>query len=352
MLDRRGATTAVAVLAIGPGLIAHVDKWLSPDDTEDVGPRTPRSGRDRGLISEEEVARLEYDAEVFLTFDDQFGGGLRRKAVVGQLNEVADILRETRDGAMSRRLFRVASQLAETAAMMSWDSGQQAKAQRYYILALRAAREAGEYAFGAYILGSMARQLLCLGHPDDALELVRIAQDGARGRATPTVLAMLHTREAWAYAKLGRVQGFRRATGKAEDALANARPDEDPHWIRYFDDSELAGLTGGRLLELCRDDPRHAEMAQTHIERAINLRRPKYLRAYALDQAKLAQVHLLRRDLEQAAQVGNQALDTAEKTHSDRVRERLQMLYTGVVPYARVPAIRDFSDRLRTYLSA
>jgi hypothetical protein len=351
MLNRRGATKAIAALSIGPALIEHVEKWLSPNDAEHIEPKTVGSGRD-SLVTEEGVARLEHTAEVFRTWDDQFGGGLRRKAVVGQLNEVADILDDTRGGAMSRRLFRVASQLAETAAMMSWDSGQQAKAQRYYILALRAAREAGEYAFGANILGSMARQLLYMGHPDDALELVRIAQDGASGRATPTVLSMLHTREAWAYAKMGRVQGFMRATGKAEDAFANARPDDDPHWIRYFDDAELAGVTGGRLLELCRDDPRHADMAQAHIERAINLRQPKSLRSYALDQAGLAQVHLVRRDLEQAANVGTEALDTAARTHSDRVRVQLQELYTSVVPHTKVPAIRELYDRLRTYLSA
>jgi hypothetical protein len=361
LLDRRGATKTIAVLAIGPVLIEDVEKWLSREGAEDVELRTARSGRDRGLVTEEEVARLEHVAEVFRTWDDQFGGGLRRKAVVGQLTGVADILHEARDGAMSRRLFRVASHLAETAAMMSWDSGQQAKAQRYYILALRAARHSGEYAFGANILASMARQLLYLGHPDDALELVRIAQDGASGRATPTVLSMLHTRAAWAYAKMGRAQGFLRATGKAEEALANARPDDDPHWIRYFDDAELAGVTGGRLLELCRNDPRHAELAQTHIERAISLRRPKSLRSHALDQAGLAQVHLLpgakktgesRRDLEQAAQVGNAALDTAEKTNSDRVRVKLQELYANVVPHAKAPAIRELANRLRAYLAS
>jgi len=35
-------------------------------------------------------------------------------------------------------------------------------------------------------------------------------------------------REAWAYAKLGRVSAFRRATAKAEDALIEAKPSEDP----------------------------------------------------------------------------------------------------------------------------
>jgi len=53
------------------------------------------------------------------------------------------------------------------------------------------------------------------------------------------VRAMLYTREAWAYAKQGRISTFRRATGKAEAALAKATPAEDPTWIEYFDASEL-----------------------------------------------------------------------------------------------------------------
>ncbi|WP_222932830.1 hypothetical protein [Nocardia yunnanensis] len=78
---------------------------------------------------------------------------------------------------------------------MSWDSGQQATAQRYYVLAVRAARAAGDSAFAANSLAGMARQLLCLGRTADALELVRLAQDQAVN-ATPTVQAMLRTREA------------------------------------------------------------------------------------------------------------------------------------------------------------
>jgi tetratricopeptide (TPR) repeat protein len=162
------------------------------------------------------------------------------------------LLRDTHAREINRRLFRVMAYLAETAAMMSWDSGIHATAQRYYILALRASKEAKEYAFGANILASMARQLLSMGRPDDALELVRLAEDGAsKGHAPGAVWSMLHTREAWAYANLGRVQAFKRATGKAEDALASADRSEDPHWIRYFDEAELTGTTGDRLLARC-----------------------------------------------------------------------------------------------------
>jgi hypothetical protein len=195
VLDRRDATKAIATLAVGTPLFERVERWLtSAHDRPDHGPL--------GNIGLDDVRRFEQAAQLFRDWDDHFGGGLRRKAVVGQLNEVADLLRDSHPDEITRRLFRVMAHLAETAAMMCWDSGRAAVAQRYYILALRASKEAREFGFGANIVASMARQLLYMGRPDDALELVRLAQDGAKDRAvSATVWAMLHTREAWAHAK-------------------------------------------------------------------------------------------------------------------------------------------------------
>jgi hypothetical protein len=228
-------------------------------------------------------------------------------------------------------------------------------AQRYYILALRAAKEAREYAFGANILANMARQLLDMGRPDDALELIRLAQDGAEGYATPTVWAMLHTREAWAHAKLGRVQAFKRATGNAEDALAIARHAEDPHWIRYFDEAELAGVTGGRYLDLAEahaDQLAYPRQAQALKERALTLRQAASMRSLSLDQAGLTKAYFVQRELDAAVSAGHRAIDLAAQTQSDRVRVKLSDLYRMTVPHKSVPAVREFSDRLAATLSA
>lgn len=348
MLDRREATKAIATLAVGTPLIERAERWLtSAHDRPDHRPL--------GNIGLDDVDRIEQAAQLFREWDDHFGGGLRRKAVVGQLNEVADLLRDSHPDEITRRLFRAMAHLAETAAMMCWDSGRAATAQRYYILALRASKEAREFAFGANILASMARQLLYMGRPDDALELVRLAQDGAGDRATSTVWAMLHTREAWAYAKLGRIQAFKRATGKAEDALANANRDEDPQWIHYFDEAELAGVTGGRYLELAERDPNRsscARDAQALIEKALRLRRSESLRSLGLDQAGLAATFFVQHDLEAGVGAGHQAIDLATQTQSDRVRVQLSELHTLTVPYQRVPEVAEFSDRLAQALSA
>lgn len=246
---------------------------------------------------------------------------------------------------IKRRLFRAMAQLAETAAIMSWDSGHQALAQRYYMLSLRAAKNGGDPAFAANVMAAMARQLLYLGHPQDALELVRLGQDEAAGHATASVLSMLHTREAWAYAKLGRLAAFRRATAKAEETLTEAKPGDDPYWIAYYDAAELHGTTGGRLLELAHTDRRFA--AET-AGQAITLRRPGRLRSSALDQIGLAEARLLQGELDEAATLGFDAAVVAEQTPSDRVRVKFVELYQHSSTHANHPAIAGLRDRIRS----
>jgi hypothetical protein len=300
----------------------------------------------------EEVEQIEHATRLFRNWDDRFGGGLRRKAVIGQLSEVADELRDfSHPSKLEKRLFGVMAQLAGIAATMSWDSGQGAVAQSYYVMALRASKEAGDLAFGANILAGMARQLYYLGRVADGLELVRLAQDGVGGQSTPTIRAMLQTREAWAYAKQGRLRAFRRATSRAEDYLRDSRMDDDPHWIRYFDEAELAGVTGGRLLEAAHSRKELATETVNYIQRAVDLRRPESLRSAALDQLGLAEAFIIRGDAHEASRLGHEAADVVEKTPSDRVRVKLVELYQHTETFSAVSSVAEFRDRVRGILS-
>jgi hypothetical protein len=344
-MDRRQAVQALAAMIGGAALCEKVEHWLS--DEPNTEPLHSASG-----VGYLEVERIEQAARLFRSWDNQFGGGLRRKAVVGQLSEVADELREhSHPPVLRTRLFAAMAQLAATAATMSWDSGLGAVAQSYYVIALRAAKEAGDREFGANILAGMARQLLYLDQPADALNLIRLAQDGTLGLATPTLAAMLRTREAWAYAAQGRVAAFRRATGYAEEELAQARPADDPYWISYFNAAELAGVTGGRLLELAHTDRRLAADAAEHIGNAIAARPFGSLRSCALDHLGLAEARLLEGEASEAARLGHHALDLVAQTHSDRVRVKLRELYDLCEESASVSDVAEFRGRVHDLLT-
>lgn len=346
VMDRREATRALAGVAVtGVALLDELEAWLLPVVPRDVPVR-------RGRLGMGEVEELEGTARAFRAWGHRFGGGLRRKAVLGQLNEVAGYVRDQQTEEVERRLYRVMAQLAGTAASMAWDSGLQQRAQDYYRLALRASHAGSDLMFGANVIAGMARQMLYRDRPQDALELVRLAQDGSRKVAGARVRAMLHTREAWAYAAMGRVSAFQRATGQAAEALGSAEQGKEPYWIGYFDEAELAGVTGGRLLDLARHDPkRHAESAASEIRDALVRRGPEAGRSHALDRIGLAECHFLMGDVRGGVEQAHKAIDAAARTRSNRVRTQLGNLYPHTVGHDAPRAVSDVRARIRDLLS-
>lgn len=346
-MDRRTAARLITAVAItGTRLLDPLEGWLTP-------PARADERRRPGRLGEHEVAQLEHAAVAFRQWDHRFGGGLRSKAVLGQLNETAAALEDRQRPPIEQRLYCVMAQFAGTAATMAWDSGHQRRAQDYYRLALRAAHAGNDRPFGANVLAGMARQMLYTDRPADALELIRLAQDGSRTSSGPRVRAMLHTREAWAYAAMGRVAAFRRATYQAEEELASAGgPGEDPHWIAYFNAAEIAGVTGGRLLDLARTDPRtHAEAAAEHIRTALAERGAEAGRSHALDRIGLAETRFLAGDLTAAAEETHRAVEAAARTQSSRARTQLGSLYEYTVGRSGNAAVREARDSIRELLA-
>ncbi|MGE7426119.1 hypothetical protein ACQKKI_10200 [Staphylococcus capitis] len=306
MLGRRGFLGASLALSAGPALIEPMQRWLVPAPAGE--PRRPEpagSSRRPSRLSRPELDLLESTTMMFRQWDAQCGGGLRRKAVVGQLHEVTDLLQEPQPEATSKRLFKCAAELAELAGWMSYDVGLQPTAQKYFVLALHAAKEAGDKPFGSYVLSSMSRQMIHLGRPDDALELIHLAQYGSRDGATATAQAMLYAMEARAYANMGQVNKCHRAVRMAEDAFADAGLDGEPEpdWIRFFSEAELNGENAHSYRDLAYvagRSPSYASLAEPVMERAVELfgRDEEHQRSYALNLIGMATVHLLKREPE------------------------------------------------------
>ncbi|MGN9844815.1 helix-turn-helix transcriptional regulator [Nonomuraea sp. H19] len=85
-----------------------------------------------GGSAAEEVAELEQAVTVFRQWDASGVGGLRRKAVVGQLNAITESLGERHPVDVTRRLFGITAELAQLAGWIAYDQGLPGTAQRYY----------------------------------------------------------------------------------------------------------------------------------------------------------------------------------------------------------------------------
>ncbi|MFI7412377.1 hypothetical protein ACIBU0_27250 [Streptomyces sp. NPDC049627] len=359
MLARRGFLGSSLALAAGPALIEPMQRWLVPaPPAPHQEPRPIPSSRARGRLSKPELDLLESTTVMFRQWDAQCGGGLRRKAVVGQLHEVTDLLQEPQPEATTRKLFKVAAELAELAGWMSYDVGLQPTAQKYFVLALHAAKEAGDRPLGSYVLSSMSRQMIHLGRPDDALELVHLAQYGSRDCASPRTQSMLYAMEARAYANMGQPGKCKRAVRMAEDTFAEADEwdEPDPDWIRFFSEAELYGENSHSYRDLAYvagRSPTYASLAEPVMQQAVDLfaKDGEHQRSYALNLIGMATVHLLRREPEQSAVYAEQAMRVAKKVRSERVNTRIRKTVdTAVRDFGDLAEVVDLTDRLAVEL--
>jgi hypothetical protein len=358
MLARRGFLGSSLALSAGPALIEPMQRWLVPAPAAERESRAVPSSRARGRLSKPELDLLQSTTVMFRQWDAQCGGGLRRKAVVGQLHEVTDLLQEPQPEATTRKLFKVAAELAELAGWMSYDVGLQPTAQKYFVLALHAAKEAGDRPLGSYVLSSMSRQMIHLGRPDDALELIHLAQYGSRDCASPRTQSMLYAMEARAYANMGQPGKCKRAVRMAEDTFAEADEwdEPDPDWIRFFSEAELYGENSHSYRDLAYvagRSPTYASLAEPLMQRAVELfsEDGEHQRSYALNLVGMATVHLLRREPEQSTVLVEQAMHIAKKVRSERVNTRIRKTVdTAVRDFGDLAEVVDLTDKLAVEL--
>ena len=126
--------------------------------------------------------------------DDQMGGGALIDLVRAQISFVARLIREGRyTDSLGRRLHGTLGELLRLGGWVSYDDGNLAQAQRFWISSLHAAHTAGDTALGANVLGFMSEPAWNLGRPDDAVKLTATALAGYKGKS-PHVSAILHMR--------------------------------------------------------------------------------------------------------------------------------------------------------------
>ncbi|MEU3253951.1 regulator [Streptomyces sp. NPDC006997] len=305
------------------------------------GSRTERGPGQR--VTGGDIAALRSVGELFRTLDDAYGGGHARQALVRYLeHECEPMLRGTYGEQTGRRLFAAAADLTRLAGWTSYDIAAHGLAQRYFVQALRLAQAAADRAYGSYVLVTMSRQAVYLGHGREAIQLARVAQQGVGTSGPPLVQALLHAAEARGHGVLGEVRACTASLVRAERALEGARPgDEAPHWARSFDEAQLADEFGH-----CHRDLQQYRAAAQHAERSLQLRAPAYARSRLFCRVVLATARLGLGELDQACQLGAEAAGQAAEMRSVRALEYVREFERKLEPYKDAAPVRGYRDRV------
>jgi len=325
--SRRQVLQQLSILT-GAALLSPLRQWVASLPVVPV---------QSGAHAAEELDELDQAVRLFRRWDASGAGGLKRKAVVGQLNAVTESLSESPSPAVTRRLFQITAELAQLAGWMSYDQGLTGVAQRYYVLALHACREAGAASLGAKVIGDMTQLSTALGNYDDSLHLVRTGLYALPRHDNALVRAELLGLESRAYAQ----RDSRDASDAARSAEAcvevwhEAPHEPAPDWIHYMNQSEVDCLAANAYTELAlkaEDTNRWHRYAE----------RAEYF---------TLSVRLAQREPAESATAGGNALALADQTRSSVVCDWLIRFHDNLkARYPNEAEVADFHEQLRDYL--
>ncbi|MDX3117986.1 regulator [Streptomyces scabiei] len=309
-------------------------------------PRQRGQGSERGpgqRVTGGDIAALRSVGELFRTLDDRYGGGHARQALVRYLeHECEPMLRGTYGEQTGRRLFGAAADLTRLAGWTSFDIAAHGLAQRYFVQALRLSQAAADRAYGSFVLVTMSRQAVYLGHGREAVQLARVAQQGVGSGAPPVVQALLHSAEARGHGVLGEVRASTAALVRAERALEAAKSgDEVPYWARFFDEAQLADEFGH-----CHRDLQQFRAAAQHAERSLQLRPAAHARSRVFCRVVLASARLGLGELDQACQLAAEAAGQAAEMRSVRALEYVRDFERRLEPYKDAAPVRTYRDKV------
>jgi hypothetical protein len=270
--------------------------------------------------------------ETFRKLDAQFGSAEIRSQVVTFLH---DRIRSATQVNPNADLCGALAELSQFAGWLAQDCARHSLAQRYYIQALSLAEHADDAMLAGRVLSGMSAQAGWLHHAKPSLALARAALHRAARDSSPTVLAMLHDKHAWALARDGDEAGCTDALTAMEKAIARSAPGDGPAWAGHYNAGDVAECQGHCLLMLGR-----ATAAERRLVEARGLQANTRTRSRSEAEASLAISYLRRSapDLEAALAAGHRAATLASGLTSTRVTEKLRELDRMIAGYPTVAA--------------
>jgi len=283
-------------------------------------------------VSDDESSKAALRLQELRTADHTHGAGRIYSNVTDILGRELDIL--------ASQSPLIATGFLELAGYEAVDLGADGTAQQHYQQALAIATRTGNHLYGGYIIAvSLAHLALHCGDPDQAGRLATAALRGTERQTTPGVRAVFRTVLARAQARRGDEAACAATLLQVESDLARSIPSDEPSWIAYFSEADLADEKAH-----CFYDLGLYELAQREVSRAVAKLEPSRVRRLAIDTALHASSLARSRQIDHACTVARQAIDHAVKLNSFRSSHRIVLMLAELHPYTDLPAVRDLGE--------
>jgi transcriptional regulator with XRE-family HTH domain len=199
-------------------------------------------------VTPSHVGYLKTCVESLGSRDQVVGGGVLLRQALRQWQRARRMLDESDYAeAVGRDLLGVTGNLAVCAGWLAFDAASVPLARRMYSEALFLAGSAGDPVLSAHVLekssmlsSHVARAGAGTGPAREGLRLADQAGEAARHEPLPRLQALIALRRASAASLLGDKPAFRSAIATARRELDRAAGTEEPRWIRFVDESEIA----------------------------------------------------------------------------------------------------------------
>jgi tetratricopeptide (TPR) repeat protein len=252
----------------------------------------------------------------------------------------AGFWRRTADPELRRSLAAAASEITMLAGRMSFfDLGRPSQAEPYYQDALEAAQDAGDRPMQAVVLGNKSFLPRSRGDFASALQLLdqakRLVPDDPVVRSWAMALEAMT--QAWAQEPTQSLATLE----AAETVLDAGTPEAAPAWFDYYDRPRLAGFKGQVHIRLAQPETAHAVL-----EEAMGALDPDAAKQRACYLADRATVCVDEGEVDQACQLGIQALQLLGEVEYETGVQRVRDLRIKLRPWRNHPAVADLTEQL------
>ncbi len=303
-------------------------------------------------VGQSDVDALWAMGEAFTDADQRLGGGYARDTLMHYVNQVVlPLLHGSYSDVIGRELMAATARLCSVCAHMSFDSGRQGLAQRYYIQALRLSQASGKRALGAHILSNMSDQAHHLGNATQALDLATAGYRTAVACGSLSTAARCAAVQAEAHALGGDQQACAQACTIAERTLDRAIPTGERPWMPVFTTDQMTA----RRLFMARDLGRTGDVqriAPDALASSAGMGRRHVLCTTELAASYLPAEGNPHCDVDRACELLGQALPSLGSLHSTRSLERFNIVRRALAAHPNRPSVQEFEDRYHTTVMA